>query len=56
MDFLKKDISLTNYEQFEQFLKTFLDEGQKFNGTNIFLSNVKINKLYFAHNYRRRAL
>ena len=52
MDFLKQEIPFTTYEQFEQFLKTFLDEGQKFNGTNLFLSNIIINKLYFAHNYR----
>lgn len=53
MNYLKSEISFSNDDDGEKrkdYLRTFLDEGDNFNGTNIWLGNILDKNLAFAHN------
>ena len=49
MNFLRKESKVTSIDEYKAYLSTFLEEGDKFNGTNIWLGNIH-GDLVFAHN------
>lgn len=52
MSFLKHDKPMTQSDMVKEFLAIFLTEGDKFNGTNLWLGNIYDDnlRLIFAHN------
>ena len=54
----RKGQLLINYlrsdQSVQEYLKSFIDEGSQFNGTNIVLGDKE--KLYFAHNYHDKCI
>lgn len=51
MNFLKEKERMSHADKFKEYLQMFLEEGEKFNGTNIWLSNIpEYNQVVFAHN------
>ncbi len=50
MNFLKADTQFDTLEQYKEYLQTFITEGEKFNGCNIWLGNVNQTETIFAHN------
>lgn len=52
MNFLMEENKFLDQEQYEKNLQVFLEEGDKINGTNLLMSNVKDDKMFFAHNYK----
>lgn len=53
IDYLKSPDAMVTDEDFETYLKTFLEFGDEFNGTNILLGNLTSDDLpfSFANNY-----
>jgi uncharacterized protein with NRDE domain len=50
-NFLKEQRQYSTPQQYKRYLQYFLDEGDKFNGTNIWLTNlIATEDMYFAHN------
>jgi hypothetical protein len=50
-NFLKEQMSFSTPQQYKRYLQYFLDEGDKFNGTNIWLTNlIATEDMFFAHN------
>lgn len=57
LNFLKESIPFFREAQYKNYLETFINEGEKFNGTNLWLSNLiqsdqKGEMVFFAHNQR----
>lgn len=51
MNYIKQEgTAFVEDREYQEYLKTFLEEGEAFNGTNIWLGNIKNNKTVFAHN------
>ena len=53
MEFLRWDHKIESLEEYTGYLKRFLEEGEKFNGTNIWLGNFHSQSddfMIFAHN------
>jgi hypothetical protein len=50
MNFLKADEKFTSAEEYKAYLNTFLSEGDKFNGVNLWLGNLLSENTFFAHN------
>lgn len=51
MNFLKLEKPMLEQSEYQQYLDLFLKEGHSFNGTNLFLSNVRLDEMKFASNY-----
>ncbi|CDW89418.1 UNKNOWN [Stylonychia lemnae] len=56
MNFLKSESPFTKPEYYQEYLETFLQEGEEFNGTNIWLGNSSTDDviLTFAHNQENK--
>lgn len=53
MDFLKVKEPFTHPSHYEEHLEVFLKEGDKFNGTNLWLGNIhENNEIVFANNQK----
>lgn len=51
LEYLKEQRPYYSKRQYKEYLRTFINEGEKFNGTNIWLGNLIENEdVVFAHN------
>lgn len=53
MNFLKSQQRFSKPVHFQEHLEVFLKEGEKFNGTNIWMGNIhQNNEIVFSHNQK----
>ena len=50
MNFLKGDSKFNSIDEYKGYLNTFLTEGDKFNGVNLWIGNMLTDNTIFTHN------
>ena len=51
MNFLQSEIQFSADAQYKEYLDLFIKEGERFNGTNIWLGNITNMSMVFSHNH-----